>query len=192
MMDIFDQVKILRERYPYINILTLFIIADTYKECNAIRSFFPEGIGDMFMREGMEIIIVYDGDSIENEAAICGRTAVRCLMKKGTTLSTRMSSALLLSFKAASIVLNVPVDDLIIYQDLENPKAKVPTQIDWTPLLQYSESTITCGCNAVFRSHCKSVSENNTLVTYTRKPCPYCGSYTNVQRASSDQEYQRI
>lgn len=52
----------------------------------------------------------------------------------------------------------------------------MPLVVDWEPLLKYPESTVTCRCGAVYRSHAKCVAANGTLHRVTRKPCPACGA----------------
>ena len=60
--------------------------------------------------------------------------------------------------------------------------------IDWTPFDRFSESTCTCVCDAVYRSHAKFVM---ALGLVARKPCPACGS-TALRGASSDPEAMTI
>lgn len=64
------------------------------------------------------------------------------------------------------------------------------SDIDWTPFDKYPESTCTCPCGAVFRSHAKSVMTPEPHVA-SRKPCPACGG-TRLRGYSSDPELVTI
>jgi hypothetical protein len=72
---------------------------------------------------------------------------------------------------------------------------KIEDTIDWKRFDRLSESTVTCRCDAVFRSHAKfvmvSMGPGAGPGLYTRKPCPACGSHL-ARRASSDVESMTI
>jgi hypothetical protein len=65
-------------------------------------------------------------------------------------------------------------------------------QIDWSRLDAYPEDTVTCRCGGVYRSHVKVVADRSGLHTFSRKPCPNCGSRLRVQSASSDPEVMTL
>jgi hypothetical protein len=65
--------------------------------------------------------------------------------------------------------------------------------IDWSPFDQWPESTVTCRCEAVYRSHSKVVALPSGLTIVTRKPCPGCGqSEGNARSVRSDPETMTI
>lgn len=59
--------------------------------------------------------------------------------------------------------------------------------IDWSVFDKYSEDTVTCRCETVYRSHAKFVLTPEPHIE-TRKPCPGCGRTDNSRRVSSDPE----
>ena len=67
-----------------------------------------------------------------------------------------------------------------------NSAPEEPPAIDWSVIEKYPENTCTCRCGKDFRSHAKFDMSLPGLVS--RKPCPGCGSYRNLFRASSDPE----
>ena len=63
-----------------------------------------------------------------------------------------------------------------------------PYGVDWSAIdmARDPESTCTCSCGAVFRSHTKFHGALSRPVS--RKPCPKCGSYIKLRKISSDPE----
>lgn len=62
-------------------------------------------------------------------------------------------------------------------------------EIDWTPLLKYSENTIECACGTIYRSHSKGMAYHESITIVTRKPCPSCGrDHDHVRACRSDVE----
>lgn len=60
---------------------------------------------------------------------------------------------------------------------------------DWTPHRQWDENTNHCACGAVWRSHHKiKMTLSYGMVAFTEKPCPVCGSHTNVRKSESGPE----
>jgi hypothetical protein len=65
--------------------------------------------------------------------------------------------------------------------------------IDWTKFDRWPESTVTCKCEAVYRSHSKVVATPGGLTIVTRKPCLRCGqSEGNARSVRSDPETMTI
>ena len=65
-------------------------------------------------------------------------------------------------------------------------------KIDWSAF-DWPESTVTCKCEMVYRSHSKMVATPSGLTVVTRKPCPGCGqSEGNARRVSSNPEVMTI
>ena len=64
-------------------------------------------------------------------------------------------------------------------------------EIDWSEFNKWPESEITCGCGAVYQSHCKFVNEPKRG-TVSRRPCPGCGRTDDVRQASSPPERMTI
>lgn len=58
--------------------------------------------------------------------------------------------------------------------------------LEWSHLDKFPESTCTCLCGNVFRSHARAVTDPSPYIA-ARKPCPGCGS-TMLQKVSSDPE----
>lgn len=73
-----------------------------------------------------------------------------------------------------------------------------PSSIDWTIFDGDPEGNVTCACMYAdlkdgdfvpsFRSHYKFVRTETFAGVVTRKPCPKCGSHTNVSRVRGDWE----
>jgi len=62
-------------------------------------------------------------------------------------------------------------------------------EIDWAVFDKYPENTCYCRCDAVFRSHAKSViMPDESLQMITRSPCPNCGKNDDCWRISGDPE----
>lgn len=57
---------------------------------------------------------------------------------------------------------------------------------DWSRIEKYPESTVTCRCGEVYRSHAMFDKDLGTCVS--RKPCPKCGRNDDSWRVSSDPE----
>lgn len=64
--------------------------------------------------------------------------------------------------------------------------------IGWKHFDKFPENTIFCRCGAVFRSHSKAVMAEGGMNLVSRKPCPSCGSSSNVWKAASDPETHSI
>lgn len=62
--------------------------------------------------------------------------------------------------------------------------------IDWSAFDQYPENTLTCDCGSMFRSHSKFVM--NPPHIHARKPCPSCGAFDKIRKASSDPEVMTL
>ena len=58
--------------------------------------------------------------------------------------------------------------------------------IDWSLFDKWSESTCTCRCGQVFRSHAKYAAARGGLIS--RKPCPGCGRDDDARSVRSDPE----
>lgn len=76
--------------------------------------------------------------------------------------------------------------------------AQDPPFVDWSVFDSHPESSCTCRCMYAdlkdgdyvpsFRTHTKFVSSASFTGIVTRKPCPRCGSHTNVGSVRGDWE----
>ena len=70
----------------------------------------------------------------------------------------------------------------------EDVLALVSVEIDWSVFDKhgYPPNMVTCACGGVWRTHTKLNMEHKRSVP--RRPCPKCGRFDWVTRASSDPE----
>lgn len=66
--------------------------------------------------------------------------------------------------------------------------AELP-EIDWSKFDEHPESTCTCACGTVFRSHAKAtVRPDGDFGVFSRIACPGCGEHDRLQQVTGDPE----
>ena len=59
--------------------------------------------------------------------------------------------------------------------------SRVVSGVDWSCYSAVPELTVHCRCGGAFRSHTRLLEQDIGFLEVSRKPCPDCGSHSNLQ-----------
>jgi hypothetical protein len=62
--------------------------------------------------------------------------------------------------------------------------SRVASGVDWSCYSADAAPIVHCGCGGAFRSHARLLERDIGFLEVSQKPCPGCGSHTNLRSLS--------